>query len=110
MERPKVIATLTTGETHEGDVLIGADGINSKMRAQMRGEDPNNPPLAYAGYAVYTAICDYSAPHRDAIHTDVDKTGYQVRLLPIRPRSRAARRSLRTFPVVTLHPRFPFNV
>ena len=34
----------------------------------------------------------------------------EVRLLPIRPRSRGARRSLRTFPVVTLHPRFPFNV
>ena len=33
-----------------------------------------------------------------------------VRLLPIRPRSRGARRSLRNFPVVTLHPRFPFNV
>jgi hypothetical protein len=33
-----------------------------------------------------------------------------VRLLPIQPRSRGARRSLRTFPVVTLHPRFPFNV
>jgi len=32
-----------------------------------------------------------------------------VRLLPIRPRSRCERRSLRTFPVVTLHPRFPFN-
>ena len=36
--------------------------------------------------------------------------GAEVRLLPIRPRSRGARRSLRTFPVVTLHPRFPFNV
>ena len=34
----------------------------------------------------------------------------EVRLLSIRPRSRGARRSLRTFPVVTLHPRFPFNV
>jgi hypothetical protein len=33
-----------------------------------------------------------------------------VRLLPIRPRSRGERRSLRTFAVVTLHPRFPFNV
>jgi hypothetical protein len=33
-----------------------------------------------------------------------------VRLLPVQPRSRGARRSLRTFPVVTLHPRFPFNV
>jgi exoribonuclease-2 len=37
-------------------------------------------------------------------------SGYAVRLLSIRPRSRGARRSLRTFPVVTLHPRFPFNV
>jgi len=36
--------------------------------------------------------------------------GVKVRLLPIRPRSRCERRSLRTFPVVTLHPRFPFNV
>jgi len=34
----------------------------------------------------------------------------EVRLLPIRPRSRGARRSLRTLSVVTLHPRFPFNV
>ena len=78
----KVVATLTDGTTHEGDVLVGADGIRSKMRAQMRDEDPENPPLAYAGYAVYTAICDYSAPHREAQHTDVDRTGYQVFLGP----------------------------
>ena len=52
------------------------------MRAQMRDEDPENPPLAYAGYAVYTAICDYSAPHRTAVHTDVERTGYQVFLGP----------------------------
>ena len=40
----------------------------------------------------------------------INKKLAQVRLLPIRPRSRGARRSLRTFPVVNLHPRFPFNV
>ena len=78
----RVRATLTDGTVHEGDVLIGADGIRSKMRAQMRDEDPENPPLAYAGYAVYTAICDYSAPHREPQHTDVEKTGYQVFLGP----------------------------
>ena len=38
-------------------------------------------------------------------------TAWRVRaLVPIRPRSRGERRSLRTLPVVTLHPRFPFNV
>ena len=42
--------------------------------------------------------------------TRADVAAVKVRLLPIRPRSRGARRSLRTFPVVTLHPRFPFNV
>ena len=36
--------------------------------------------------------------------------GHGERLLPIRPRSRCELHSLRTFPVVTLHPRFPFNV
>jgi hypothetical protein len=40
----------------------------------------------------------------------MDGLRFGVRLFPIRPRSRGARRSLRTFPVVTLHPRFPFNV
>jgi hypothetical protein len=51
----------------------------------------------------------------DALEEDLEKSAatmaaIEVRLLPIRPRSRGARRSLRTFPVVTLHPRFPFNV
>ena len=41
---------------------------------------------------------------------DVHVLPRTVRLLPIRPRSRGERHSLRTFPVVTLHPRFPFNV
>ena len=39
-----------------------------------------------------------------------EKDDVVVRLLPIRLRSRGERHSLRTFPVVTLHPRFPFNV
>ena len=34
----------------------------------------------------------------------------KVRLVPVRPRSRCERRFLRTFPVVALRPRFPFNV
>ena len=41
--------------------------FRSKVRAQMRNE-VNGPPLKYAGYAVYTAVCDYSG-----IHTDTSK-------------------------------------
>eukprot|EP00873_Tetraselmis_striata_P016723 jgi/Tetstr1/436987/TSEL_025759.t1 len=48
-----VSVTLQDGTVHHGDVLIGADGIRSKVRAQMRNEK-NGPPLKYAGYAVYT--------------------------------------------------------
>ena len=46
----------------------------------------------------------------DAMADRAEAAAAEVRLLPIRPRSRCARRSLRTFPVVTLHPRFPFKV
>jgi hypothetical protein len=58
------------------------------------------------------AVASRSLPPRRAASAKPVKYAYdsEVRLLPIRPRSRGARRSLRTFPVVTLHPRFPFNV
>lgn len=62
-----VSVTLQDGTVHHGDVLIGADGIRSKVRAQMRNEK-NGPPLKYAGYAVYTAVCDYTS-----IHTDTER-------------------------------------
>ena len=76
----KVIAKLTDGTTYEGDVMIGCDGIRSKIRTQMRGGKETK--LAYAGYAVYTAVCDYSQPLREPQHTDPSKIGYQVFLGP----------------------------
>lgn len=76
----KVIAKLTDGTTHEGDVLIGCDGIRSKIRKQMRNGQETK--LAYAGYAVYTAVCDYSQPFREPKYTDPNKVGYQVFLGP----------------------------
>jgi hypothetical protein len=60
----------------------------------------------HVGYVITGSRDVKSAIVGDTLYKPSD----EVRLLPIRPRSRGARRSLRTFPVVTLHPRFPFNV
>ena len=83
------------------DILTGAE---------FKKPFENRPPdfLVTAGIAFFSALTP-------GLETDVlcDEPWYWatlVRLLPIRPRSRCARRSLRTFPVVALHPRFPFNV
>ena len=78
----RVRATLTDGTVHEGDVLIGADGIRSKMRAQMRDEDPENPPLGVAGRQVPPPSATSTARSSSSQHTDVEKTGYQVFLGP----------------------------
>ncbi|CAG9465903.1 unnamed protein product [Pedinophyceae sp. YPF-701] len=66
-------AVLECGERVACDVLVGADGIRSRVRAHMRGGEDPEKPFKYAGYAVYTAVCDYTA-----IHTDTDQVGYQV--------------------------------
>jgi hypothetical protein len=60
----------------------------------------------HVGYVITGSRDVKSAIVGDTLYKPSD----EVRLLPIRPRSRCERRSLRTFPVVTLHPRFPFNV
>lgn len=47
---------------------MGADGIHSKVRQQVRGAE--DKPI-YSGYTCYTATCDYEAH-------DVETVGYQV--------------------------------
>ncbi|GHP12511.1 hypothetical protein PPROV_001123900 [Pycnococcus provasolii] len=68
----RVRAHLDDGTYVDGDALVGSDGIRSIVRSQMRKED-REAPLRYSGYTVYTAVCDFTG-----IHTEVDKTGYQV--------------------------------
>jgi 2-polyprenyl-6-methoxyphenol hydroxylase-like FAD-dependent oxidoreductase len=46
-------AILEDGERVEGDVLVGADGINSVIRAQLSGAAPPR----YAGYTCWRGIC-----------------------------------------------------
>lgn len=51
----KVTAVLHDGTRVEGDVLIGADGIHSKVRRQLFGQtDPT-----YSDYTCYTGIADF---------------------------------------------------
>ncbi|GIL53123.1 hypothetical protein Vafri_8804 [Volvox africanus] len=72
-ERPKatggreVVVHLEDGRQFSGDLLIGADGIWSKIRKQLIGETKAN----YSGYTCYTGISDFTP-------ADIDIVGYRV--------------------------------
>lgn len=60
-------AVTSDGQRYWGDVLIGADGIWSKVRTQLVGKsDPT-----YSGYTCYTGISDFVCP-------DIDTVAYRV--------------------------------
>nr|BAN15741.1 zeaxanthin epoxydase [Dianthus caryophyllus] len=63
----KVTVTLENGTTYEGDLLVGADGIWSKVRKNLFGlTEP-----VYSGYTCYTGIADF-------VPADIDSVGYRV--------------------------------
>ena len=51
---PKPSITLDSGETYEGDIIIGADGPNSFVREAVLGDDneAGNP----SGYSIFGAV------------------------------------------------------
>nr|UEN74741.1 zeaxanthin epoxidase [Silybum marianum] len=63
----KVSVTLENGEQFEGDLLVGADGIWSKVRKNLFG--PKD--VTYSGYTCYTGIADFIPP-------DINSVGYRV--------------------------------
>lgn len=63
----KVTAILENGQRYEGDLLVGADGIGSKVRKNLFG--PKDP--SYSGYTCYSGIADFVPP-------DIETVGYRV--------------------------------
>lgn len=73
-----VTAIMVDGSKVHGDVLIGADGIWSAVRAKMYGEPLVRGPGAtakYSGYTVFAAECFCDPPDRKY-------TGYKVYIGP----------------------------
>ncbi|KAI3462753.1 hypothetical protein Pfo_019416 [Paulownia fortunei] len=63
----KVTVRLENGQCYEGDVLVGADGIWSKVRKNLFGPTE----ATYSGYTCYTGIADF-------VPADIETVGYRV--------------------------------
>ncbi|KAL2906296.1 Zeaxanthin epoxidase chloroplastic [Bienertia sinuspersici] len=63
----KVTVMLESGQSYEGDLLVGADGIWSKVRKNLFG----HTDAVYSGYTCYTGIADF-------VPADIETVGYRV--------------------------------
>ncbi|XP_008797271.2 zeaxanthin epoxidase, chloroplastic [Phoenix dactylifera] len=63
----RVTVILENGQRYEGDLLVGADGIWSKVRKILFGATE----ASYSGYTCYTGIADFVPP-------DIETVGYRV--------------------------------
>ena len=83
-----VQAVLSSGKTVRGDVLIGADGIWSAVRATMRGapKKGEGSGATYSGYTVFAGELAYASP-------DNGEVGYKVYIGPGQVRILVSRQS-----------------
>ncbi|RDX64536.1 hypothetical protein CR513_56897, partial [Mucuna pruriens] len=63
----KVTVEIENGQKYDGDLLVGADGIWSKVREELFG---HTEPI-YSGYTCYTGIADF-------VPADIESVGYRV--------------------------------
>ncbi|TKY70573.1 Zeaxanthin epoxidase [Spatholobus suberectus] len=63
----KVTVELENGQKYDGDLLVGADGIWSKVRKKLFGQTE----AVYSGYTCYTGIADF-------VPADIESVGYRV--------------------------------
>ncbi|NP_001302817.1 zeaxanthin epoxidase, chloroplastic [Brassica napus] len=63
----KVTVVLENGQRYDGDLLVGADGIWSKVRNNLFGRSE----ATYSGYTCYTGIADF-------VPADIESVGYRV--------------------------------
>jgi zeaxanthin epoxidase len=72
-----VRVTMESGQQVSGDVLIGADGIWSSVRAHMRNEPRkgDGSGATYSGYTLYAGELPYDSP-------DNGQVGYKVYIGP----------------------------
>ncbi|XP_022631763.1 zeaxanthin epoxidase, chloroplastic isoform X1 [Vigna radiata var. radiata] len=63
----KVTVELENGQKYDGDLLVGADGIWSKVRNKLFGERE----ATYSGYTCYTGVADF-------VPADIESVGYRV--------------------------------
>merc|ERR1719247_1108414 len=80
----RVSAKLSSGEEVTGDVLIGADGIWSNVRASMTNTDARGAEsgVSYSGYTVFAGELHYSKDKPGVVLGPDPACGYKVYIGP----------------------------
>ncbi len=78
-ERGRVVAELEDGSEEAGDVLVGADGIRSTLRAQLLADGPPE----YAGYLGWRAVVSFEDERLEGAMSESWGSGLRFGLVPI---------------------------